>query len=247
MLGDTTCLTGYDVRVADMVEQRRLTVVYMTHDRHDRSTGHEIALVVFLLADSLLNLSTDILGLEAKLLSDHVDGLCIEALVDGCHDADAHQRGDDLRHGDIHHRGKLRHRHKLGELQHLALLLLSTCLSIELLLDSLTLLLTVLGAFLVLTLTRQTGQRLLYLACYILFVDLLRLVATVTVLLFLTVTVLVAALLVGSGVDVYLIIIDTLALALVVAIAIITVVSTVLLALALPLPFGARLLLRAGA
>ena len=107
MLGNATGLTGDDVGIADMVEQRCLTMVDMTHDGHNRRTRHEFALVVLLLADSLLHLSTDILGLETKLVSYQVDGLSIETLVDRSHHADAHQRRDDLVDTHIHHRGKL--------------------------------------------------------------------------------------------------------------------------------------------
>ena len=240
VLGDAARLAGDDVGVAYMVEQRCLTVVDVTHDRDNRGTRHELALVVFILADGLLHLSAHIFGLEAKLLCHHVDGLGVEALVDGGHDADAHQRGDDLRHGDVHHRGELRHGNKLGELQHLALLLLGACLSVELLLHGLALLLAVFGALLVLALACQACQRLLHLACHVLVVDLSGLVVAVAVLLFLAVPVLVPGLLVGGGVDVHLVVVYALALAAVVGIG---VVATVLLALALTLPLRARLLL----
>ena len=88
-------------------------MVDMTHDRHDRRARHELALVVLLLADSLLYLSTDILGLETELVSHQVDGLSIEALVDRSHHTDTHQCGDDLVDTYVHHRGKFRDGNKL--------------------------------------------------------------------------------------------------------------------------------------
>ena len=50
VLGDTAGLAGDDVGLADLVEQKRLAVVDVTHDRHDRRARPEIlfALVVFL-------------------------------------------------------------------------------------------------------------------------------------------------------------------------------------------------------
>lgn len=207
-------------------------MVDMTHNGHNRRTRYEIALVVLLLAHGFLHLCTDVLGLEAKLLSHHVDGLSIETLVDGGHDTNAHQRGDDLRHGNVHHRSQLRHGNELGELQYLALLLLLTCLGVELLLYSLTLLLAVLGTTLVLRLAGETCQRLLYLTCHVLLVHLQGLLRAVAV--FLLLTVVLASLLVGSGIDIHLIIIDALALAMI-AIGPIVAIGGILLALLLTL------------
>ena len=86
VLGDTTSLTSDDVGVADVVEQRSLTMVDMTHHRNDWSTWDEVVLIILLLADGLLYLCADIFGLESELISNKVDGLCIESLVDRYHD-----------------------------------------------------------------------------------------------------------------------------------------------------------------
>ena len=207
-----------------MVEQRSLTMVYVSHDRHDRSAGHEIALVVLLLANSLLHFGADILRLESELISHEVDGLRIESLVDRGHDTNAHQCADELVDGNIHHGSQLRHRNKLGELQHLALLALLTCLCVELLLHSLTLFLTILGtALVVVLLAGQTSQRLLYLTCYILLVHLKRLLAAVVLLLALLIVIVVAGIVVAAvvsvavvllsdGVDVHALLVDALTL-----------------------------------
>jgi hypothetical protein len=48
VLGDAAGLAGHDVGRPDAVEQQRLAVVDMTHDRHDRRTGPQLGLVLFL-------------------------------------------------------------------------------------------------------------------------------------------------------------------------------------------------------
>ena len=196
-------------------------MVDMAHHRNDGRTTHEVVLVVFLFADRLLHLGTDIFGLEAELIGHHIDGFRVETLVDGHHDTNAHERRNDLCHADIHHRGQLADRHKLGQFQYLAVLALCVGLLLELLLNSFALLLTVLGALLVLVaLAGQTGERLLYLACYGLIVHLQRLLVAVAVFLLaaaisLAVVVSVggiaaiARLLIGSGVDVDTLFVDT--------------------------------------
>ena len=47
VLGDASGLGLGDARLADRVEQRRLTVVDVTHDRDDRRTRLEVAILVF--------------------------------------------------------------------------------------------------------------------------------------------------------------------------------------------------------
>ena len=183
VLGDTTSLAGDDVGVADVVEQRGLTMIDVAHDRDDRGARHEIVLVVGLLADSLLHLGADILRGESELVGHEVDGLGVETLVDGDHDAHRHECGDDFRHRHIHHRGQFRYGHKLRQFQRLALLALGACLLVELLLGSVALLLAVFGTLLVLGLRGEACQGLLDLACYGLVIDLQRFVAASAVLL----------------------------------------------------------------
>ncbi len=184
VLGDTTSLTGNHIGVADMVEQRCLTVVYVSHHRHNRCAAHQVVLVILLLGDGVLYLGAHIFGGEAKLVGHDVDGLGIESLVDTYHDADSHAGADDLVDPDIHHRGQLGNSHELGQFEHFALCCLSSQLFAHALLHGLALLLTIFGAFLVLVLRSQTGQRLFYLACHILLVHLKRfLVALLLILL----------------------------------------------------------------
>ena len=172
VLGYATCLTGNDVGVANEVEQRGLTVVYVTHDRHYRRTADQIVLVVILLGDGVLHLSAYIFGSEPELVGHDVDGLSVQALVDGHHDADGHTGSDDLIHADVHHRSQLGDGHKLRQLQHFRLCCLSCHLLAQPLLHGVALLAAVLGTLLVLVLGGQTCQRFLYLTCHVLIVHL---------------------------------------------------------------------------
>ena len=172
MLGNTTCLTSNHIRVTDMVEQRSLTMVNMTHDSNDRSTWYKVILIINLLANSLLYLSTYILCLEVELISNKVDSLSIQTLVDRNHDTDRHQCWDDIRYRNIHHCSQFRNSNKLCQLQYLTFLALCLSLRIQTLLNSITLLLTVLSTLLVLALTCQTSKCLLYLTCYCLIINL---------------------------------------------------------------------------
>ena len=86
VLRDTTGFTSDDVRLADVVEQRRLAVVNVTHDRDDRRTRHE----VFRSIDNLVRFFLDgvflfLHGLEAELAGDQLDLVEVETLVDGDH------------------------------------------------------------------------------------------------------------------------------------------------------------------
>ncbi len=147
-------------------------MVYVTHHRYDWSTWNQVVLIILFLADSFLNLSADIFCLEAELLSHHIDGLCIQTLVDRYHDSNTHQGRDDLSNADVHHRSQFAYGHELCEFQNLALLLLLTSLVLKFLLHSLALFLTVLSTLLVLALACKTGKGFLHLACYSLIVDL---------------------------------------------------------------------------
>ena len=159
----------------------------MTHYRNDGRARQKVVLVVLGLGDGFLHLSAHIFGLEAELLGYEVDGLGVQTLVDGHHDAHAHKGSDDLVDGDVHHVGKFAHGDIFRQLEHLALLALLKTLLIELLLHSLALLLAVFGALLVLVLlVGEPCERLLNLTCDVLLVHLDGLVVTVLVLLFLT-------------------------------------------------------------
>ncbi len=83
VLGDTTGLTGDDVSVTDVVEQRGLTVIDVTHDGDDWAARLDILLIDHLVGIDLVHhVGRYILGSEAELLGHEVDGLGIETLVD---------------------------------------------------------------------------------------------------------------------------------------------------------------------
>ena len=222
-------------------------MIDVAHDRDDRGARHEIVLVVGLLADSLLHLGADILRGESELVGHEVDGLGVETLVDGDHDAHRHECGDDFRHRHIHHRGQFRYGHKLRQFQRLALLALGACLLVELLLGSVALLLAVFGTLLVLGLRGEACQGLLDLACYGLVIDLQRFVAASAVLLLaLSATVglalllllalllaLLGGLLVGSGIDIDALLVDAYALLLALSVFLLALLASLLLALLL--------------
>ena len=195
MLGNTTRLTGNHIGIADIVEQRGLTMVYVTHHGYDWSTRNQVVLIILFLAHGFLNLCTYVFCLEAELLSHHVDGFSIQTLVDRNHDTYTHQGRDNLSNADIHHRSQLANGNELSELQGLAFLLLLTSLILQLLLNCLTLLLTILSTLLVLALAGQTGKSLLNLACYSLVVHLyLALVAAVVVIALIIIVIIISVL-----------------------------------------------------
>ena len=117
VLGDAARLASDDVGLADKVEQRRFSVVDVTHDRHNRWARHQVLLGVFLDHDGLLHLGADKLHFKAKFFGDDGDGLRIQTLVDGHHDAQRHARRNDFVDPAIHHRGQLGHRDEFGHLQ----------------------------------------------------------------------------------------------------------------------------------
>ena len=88
-------------------------MVYVTHYGDDGSACHQVVLVILLFGDGVLYLGADVFSGEAELVGHDVDGLCIQTLVDGHHDADGHTGADDLVDTDVHHRCQLRDGHKL--------------------------------------------------------------------------------------------------------------------------------------
>src|SRR5690606_23155941 len=104
-----------DVRLTDVVQQRRLTVVYVTHHRDDRRPGQQILRPV--LGDLLLHLG-DVLLLTHRLIAELVhqqfDLVEVEPLVDGDHQPEVLEGGgDDLRGRHVNQFGDLRHGQEL--------------------------------------------------------------------------------------------------------------------------------------
>jgi hypothetical protein len=97
VLGDATGLAGDDLGLADRVEQRRLAVVDVAHDRDDRRALDEVGVVVVGLDDLLVLLGDgDDLDLLVELLGEQLDRLVGERLRERRHLAQAHELLDDL-------------------------------------------------------------------------------------------------------------------------------------------------------
>ena len=93
VLRDAAGLAGHDVGLADVIEQRRLAVVDVTHDGDDGGSGDEIFLhvgrLVRRVGDRVVRLAH---GLEAELAGDQLDLVEVEALVDGDHQPEILER-----------------------------------------------------------------------------------------------------------------------------------------------------------
>ena len=116
MLRDATGLACDHVGVTDVVKQRRLTVIYVAHDGHNRRTRHPILGVVLFFLNGFGHFRADVFRFEAELFGYDIDRFRVESLVDGDHHANAHTGGDDLGDGDVHHAGQVVGRYKLRQL-----------------------------------------------------------------------------------------------------------------------------------
>ena len=101
VLRDPAGLGRDDARLADRVEQRRLAVVDVTHDRHDRRARLERLLGVV----EGLRLDVVVVGvldrhLALELGRDQLHLVVGERLRRGLHRVEVHQQLDDLRHRD---------------------------------------------------------------------------------------------------------------------------------------------------
>ena len=120
MLGNTSGLTGNYIRLTDIVKQRSLTVVNVSHHRYNRSARLQIFRSIFFFNDSLCHFRTYIFSLESEFFSHQIDGFSIQTLVDGNHDTNTHTSSDNLVNRNIHHRCQFVSRNELGQLQYLA-------------------------------------------------------------------------------------------------------------------------------
>ena len=117
VLGDAAGLAGGDVRLADRVEQRRLAVVDVTHDRDDRRARHHVLGVVRRLGvdQDLVLAERRRLDLEAELGRDDRRGVEIDVLVDvDFHHPERPELLDDLAPLDRHLLGELGDRDGVG-------------------------------------------------------------------------------------------------------------------------------------
>ena len=169
VLRDAAGLACNDVRLADVVEERRFTVVYVTHDGDDGCAGQEVFGVVGFLGNGLLHVGRYVVGFEPELFGHEVDGFGVHALVDADHDADAHAGGNDLGDGHVHHLGELVGGDEFGELEYFALGLGFAAFFLLAGLHLFALLLAVLGALRSLLLVGEACQCFLYLLGYVFF------------------------------------------------------------------------------
>src|SRR5205814_2068195 len=104
VLRDTAGLTGDDVGLADVVEQRRLAVVDVAHDRNNGWARLELLLGVF---DGRRRLEVGgvfllLHCLETEFAGDELDLIEVEALVDGDHQPEVLEgKADDLDGGHL--------------------------------------------------------------------------------------------------------------------------------------------------
>ena len=161
VLRDTAGLAFDDVRLADVVQQRRLTVVDVAHHRHDRRARNQILLLVLLVGDGLLDVCRDELDLEAELLGHDDQRFGIQPLIDRHHQSEVHARRDHLRRRDVHHRRQLTHGDELRHLEGRTFHLFAFELLVHALGDGLTLVAAVFCTLALGSLGRQAGQRIL--------------------------------------------------------------------------------------
>ena len=140
----------------------------MSHHCDDGGAGFEIFFVVLFFGHSFRHFGADELCLETEFVGYEFDGLGIEALVDADHDADAHARADDFRHGDVHHGRKFVGCNEFRDFQNFAFGLFFHELFLLLRANLLTFFFAVLCAFRGFRLACQTGQRFFYLFGYVL-------------------------------------------------------------------------------
>ena len=122
VLGDASGLALAYLGGADAVEQPRLTVVDVTHDRHDGRTNLEVILATLVLTErqveriqqfAVLVLGADDLNLETHLLAEELEGLRRHGLRGRDHLTQVEQRLNELRRvhvdlvGEVAQRGTL--------------------------------------------------------------------------------------------------------------------------------------------
>ena len=175
VLCDTTGFTSDDISLTDVVEQRCLTMIDMSHHGYDGSTGLQILFTVLSLNYSLAYFCTYIFSSVAILFGNEVNGFSIHALVDADHDTDGHTCTNNLRYGHIHHRCQFVGGNKLGKLQHFALGGLLFQFLLHTLADSIALFTAILSALTqFVVLIRESSQCLAYLLGHFLVAYFLR-------------------------------------------------------------------------
>jgi hypothetical protein len=115
VLGDAAGFALGDARLANRVEQRRLAVVDVAHDGHDRTAGHQIFGARFLRLDLQQFLFERLhLDVRAELSRDHGCSRGIDRAVDGHHHAFVHQLLQHVLGLDVELRREIRNSHTLS-------------------------------------------------------------------------------------------------------------------------------------
>ena len=202
VLGDASGLSGYDVGLADVVQQGCFTVVHMTHDGDDGRTLYQICRIVHFLLNLAFLIGGDELYLVSEFLGHQHEGIGIETLVDGDHQAQVHAGLDDFGHRDVHHDCQIVDCHKFGHLEYSALKLLLLAGLLHLLGDHLAFLSLVLGTLGLALAFGHTGVGLLDLLLYqiLVYLHTYRLGFLLAVLPVLVVTAFLVAALLTAGV-----------------------------------------------
>ena len=103
VLCDAASLACGNIRMADSIEYRGLSVVNMTHDNDDRRSRNEIFLGILCLVEELfLDRDPDLAAdLCAEFVRDEICGIVINDLIDICHDTEEHESLYDLGSRDL--------------------------------------------------------------------------------------------------------------------------------------------------
>ena len=116
VLGDAAGLALSDARRTDGVEQRRLAVVDVAHDRDDRRACDDV-LGTDILGFDLQHLLFEGLHLDvgAEFAGDHRRGLVVERAVDRHHQPPVHQLAQHVLRLDVELGGEIGDRHPFGQ------------------------------------------------------------------------------------------------------------------------------------
>ena len=120
MLGDTTRFTGLDLGATNIIEQRCLAMVDVTHDGHHRGTRHAFDFVFlgahFVDQRFFRRFRLDRLGIVAHLLDQKMCRILIDGLVDGGHHTQLHHPLEQITAFDGHALSQFGHGDELRNL-----------------------------------------------------------------------------------------------------------------------------------
>ena len=171
VLRDTARFAGDYVRLADVIQQRRFTVVDVPHHRNDRRPRNGVFVRFVLRVDCFLNLNRNELDFETELFGHHDQRFGVEALVDRNHQPQVHAGRDDVGYADVHHGRQFADRYEFGHLQYAFFFFLAFQLFVHTGRYRFPLVAAVLRRFELRAFGRQTGQGIFDLLLYFFFAD----------------------------------------------------------------------------